>query len=365
MDTKLKKNKPLNKIGIGLFITLALLISILLVQQNTTTTSINTTKTEQAADGLNYVGETAAEQAKKKNYKELLTCSQKNDTQCLIQAATQVALSYGVSESLDALQQVLQENKKIQEGCHVLAHEIGKNYYKNFQEKAIVKGHEWCSWGYYHGLMQAQSDIKVTDLAHYAENLCNKVARQPAIECMHGVGHAAYTKLGNIEESLTVCDSLKDIYAFTCADGVIMEEIFLSENGTLTSNFTPENCLKYTNSNVIGGCAQGLTRDMIQKNKTLQESCGLFNNIAKESCSRGYGYTLAGLNFSEEKKIPDTILHSCQEEKECAEGYGWIAYMHYIDLKTAQEKCEQIFIEKNYQACYNSAAKASKNEILQ
>jgi hypothetical protein len=292
-------------------------------------------------------------------------CNGTNAATCVGETALAIAEQEGVAAGLDAVRMLLETRPDIREGCHSVAHEVGNAFFERYGEQAIVPGHNWCSWGYYHGLMQTYSEDGTDGLVDYAKQLCNKVDGSLTVDCIHGVGHAAYMNLRAIAPSLTICETLEGDLATTCADAVIMEELFLSPNGRLTSGFTPQDCLTSSNPDVVAGCARGLTSDQVLKGLDLQASCGVFTGTAFASCTDGYGSALAGNELSGSSAPLNSAMYtSCSAELGCAAGYGWIAYMYLIDSGRAEAACQRNFSGPGLESCLTSTRGAASRETL-
>ncbi len=292
-------------------------------------------------------------------------CNGINSASCIGDAAISIARADGPDAGLGAVRMLLQSRPDIREGCHSVAHEVGNRFYEEYGDEAIVPGNNWCSWGYYHGLMQTYSEGGLDGLVDYATDLCNKVDGTLTTDCMHGVGHAAYANLRDIGKSMPVCEQLSGDLAMTCADGIVMEELFISPNGRLTSAFTPKDCLYYTNPDVVAGCARGLTSDMVQAGADLQASCAAFDGSVYNVCANGFGSALAGNELSgTSAQLNPAMFTTCAADTACAGGYGWISYMYLIDTDRALAACERYFRGDGLTACAESVNLASKRETL-
>jgi hypothetical protein len=294
----------------------------------------------------------------------LANCNGANAATCVGDSALSIAEKSGPAAGLDAVRMLLETRPDIREGCHTVAHAVGNRFYERFGEDAIVPGHTWCSWGYYHGLMQTHSEDSTDGLVDYATDLCSKVDGRLTTDCMHGVGHAAYMALRQIGPSLTVCEELTGELAATCADAVIMEELFLSPNGRLTSGFSPDDCLVSSNEDVVTGCARGLASDHVQNGRDLVSSCGMFDGKAYAACVDGYGSSVAGSELSGYGAVSQSMIDSCAAELGCTTGYGWIAYMYLIDTVRAEAACQRNFTGAGLSACTTSVRNAASRETL-
>lgn len=300
------------------------------------------------------------------NYKIALNnCSGSNASKCIATYATAIGELEGTEKSLDLVKLLINSRKDLKNGCHSLTHDLGNAFYERFSDKAIVPGHAWCSYGYYHGLMQSYGKGNLSGIVDYAKDLCKKVEGVLNDDCLHGIGHAAYTNLFSIDKSLLICDKIKEYdFALTCSDGVIMEEFMNSTNGLLTSGFEVKDCLNYKNKAVQAGCAKAMAQQNVNIGLSLEESCYIFSEDISNQCTSGYGSSLAGnIASGSTFTITEKQIKSCDNSDGCAQGFGWIAYMYFLDYKKANDLCENNFKNIKYlNTCINSAKLAKDNE---
>lgn len=300
------------------------------------------------------------------NFKIALNnCSGSSSSKCIATYATAIAEVEGTAKSLDLVKLLINSRRDLKNGCHSLTHDLGNAFYERFNDKAIVPGHAWCSYGYYHGLMQSYGKDNLDSIVDYAKKLCKKVEGILNDDCLHGIGHAAYTNLFSIDKSLLICDKISEYdFALTCSDGVIMEEFMNSSNGLLSSGFEVNDCLNYDNKAVQAGCAKAMAQQNVNIGLSLEESCSIFSEDISNQCTSGYGSSLAGnIASGSTFTITDRQIKSCDNSDGCAQGFGWIAYMYFLDYNKAIELCENNFKNKNYlNTCISSAKLAKDNE---
>lgn len=300
------------------------------------------------------------------NYKIALNnCSGNSSNKCIATYATAIAEVEGTAKSLDLVKLLINSRRDLKNGCHSLTHDLGNAFYERFNDKAIVPGHAWCSYGYYHGLMQSYGKDNLDNIVEYAKKLCKKVEGVLNDDCIHGIGHAAYTNLFSIDKSLLICDKISEYdFALTCSDGVIMEEFMNSSNGLLSSGFEVNDCLNYDNKAVQAGCSKAMAQQNVNIGLSLEESCLIFSEDISNQCTSGYGSSLAGnIASGSTFTITDRQIKSCDNSDGCAQGFGWIAYMYFLDYNKAIELCENNFKNKNYlNTCISSAKLAKDNE---
>jgi hypothetical protein len=249
----------------------------------------------------------------------MANCQTSNAGECVSNAALAIALAEGPSNGLNAVRLVLESRPDLQQGCHIVAHEVGKKFLNEFGDKAIVPGNDWCSFGYYHGLMQTFGAVNLEGLGEYAVKVCSTIATTPQVDCMHGLGHAAYTALNSLRDAMTVCSDIEDTFAVTCADAVIMEDVFASQNGRMVTAFTPLDCQSYPNPSVVSGCARGLAAELSKTGLDLTSACGVYpDQTVVAYCADGYGSSIAGNLLSSSAQVTAAQLDTCAANGHCS-----------------------------------------------
>ncbi len=295
----------------------------------------------------------------------MASCEPSNAGNCVSEAALAIALQDGPDAGLNAVRLVLSSRPDLQQGCHVVAHEVGKKFLEAFGDKAIVPGNDWCSFGYYHGLMQTFGAENFDGLADYAVKICSTIAPTPQVDCMHGLGHAAYTALSSLRDAMDVCSDLDADFAATCADAVIMEDVFSSNNGRMVTPFTPADCQSYPNPNVVSGCARGLAAELAKTGLDLTEACSMYTDQnVFASCADGFGSTLAGNLLSSSTAVSDQQLGSCATSVNCAGGFGWISFMYTLDNARAEMLCREKMPGSYVDACLGAVSNAAQREQI-
>ncbi len=295
----------------------------------------------------------------------MASCSGPERDACIAAAAVTIAEQDDPASGLQAVRVLLDAEPQIRENCHLVAHEVGKRFHARFGDAAIVTGHSWCSWGYYHGLMQIYDAAEIDQLVPYATRLCAAVGGERTNDCMHGIGHAAYTALGEIPAAAAVCEVLDGGNAETCVDAVIMEAMSKSTDHRIISGFTAKNCLMFTNADVVAGCAQGMTHQIVESGATVDAGCGIFTDRARGNCVNAYGGALA-VRYIEGTDTPayPTMLESCTAESKCAFGFGWSWYAYALSDRDANTACAEHFRDSARRSCLGGVQAASTNETL-
>jgi hypothetical protein len=295
----------------------------------------------------------------------LSKCRGAGADKCIAKNSVLIGKMETPSTGLNAAKLLLESRRDLRDGCHTLIHEIGKQFYNEFKDGAMVENNSWCSYGYYHGLMQSYGEDNLDSLITYARKLCNKVEGKLTDDCMHGIGHAAYTNLLSIPKSLAICSEIsEESFASSCADGTIMEEIMKSPNGLLSSGFSVKDCIYYDNNAVVAGCAKGMSQQNVNLGLDVTQSCSHFTDeTIYKSCAHGFGMSLAGNEASGSSfGTSKNQYNECGEIETCTAGYGWISYMYFLDIDKASNLCREYFREANLKSCVDTAILASKND---
>jgi hypothetical protein len=295
----------------------------------------------------------------------LSKCRGAGADKCIAKNSVLIGKMQSPATGLNAAKLLLESRRDLRDGCHSLIHEIGKQFYVEFKDEAMVKNNSWCSYGYYHGLMQSYGEDNLDTLISYARKLCNKVEGKLTDDCMHGIGHAAYTNLLSIPKSLAICSEIsEDSFASSCADGTIMEEIMKSPNGLLTSGFSVKDCIYFDNNAVISGCAKGMSQQNVNLGLDLTQSCSHFTDeTIYKSCAHGFGMSLAGNQASGSSfGTTKNQYQECGEIETCVDGFGWISYMYFLDVEKASNLCTEYFRKSYLESCIETVILASRND---
>lgn len=156
------------------------------------------------------------------------TDSSRDDADCLREPLLALIQMRKVDVALHALNDVVKEQKYLPM-CHGVAHELGRSSYRVYGDvaTALAAGEPMCSGGYFHGVLEgaAQAMGSARFLTVFP-TLCDSVTKEDLEQCIHGLGHAAYTAS---PDDLTVgdrhCTTLKprgdEVYE-SCLEGMFM-----------------------------------------------------------------------------------------------------------------------------------------------
>jgi hypothetical protein len=295
----------------------------------------------------------------------LAACTANDAETCIPAAALAIAEADGAADGLRAVRVLLETRPELAQGCHDVAHELGKGFRAAFGDDAVVPGNEWCSYGYYHGLMQSAGAEDPAGLVAYAEQLCSRIENTLSADCMHGLGHAAYSTSSSITDAMAVCEGVTGMYARTCADAVIMEDTFTGGTGRMRTPMTPQDCVAFTNVDVRAGCAYGLSGELSRQGLELDGACDAYTERGVyEICTEGYGSSVAGNYLSGNVGGAAEQIASCAANESCSTGFGWISYMYQLDRGKAEQVCREVLGRAGTEACLLSVGKAAEHEKL-
>ena len=286
---------------------------------------------------------------------------------CIVETGLAIARQSTPAEGLAAINLALQAKPELQQGCHTIAHKVGQGFFTEYGDDAMVSGNAWCSYGYYHGLLQSYAASEGLDkLVAYGNRLCSTVESKITQDCMHGIGHAAYAVTQDLSPSFAVCSTMSGDNALSCADAVIMEDIFRTNTGRMYTAYTPEDCMALKNSDVILGCAKALAAEQAKLVLSAEESCGKYTPDARDWCLNGFGMALAGNMLSNQPNgWSDSQISSCSDAGGwCAIGFGTIAFNYLIDVNAAQAICKQYMLGAAYKPCVDEIDNQKLKEPL-
>jgi mono/diheme cytochrome c family protein len=158
-----------------------------------------------------------------------------SDPACLEQAFGNLAYEQGPQAALATFDRRMASDKRVEAGCHRIAHTIGAaslTHFRGSVGKAFAGGSASCWSGYYHGVLErAFSGVPESRVSAVARTLCvdQEIRRTAfvAYQCVHGLGHGLmiYTDY-DLPRSLRICDALDGSWdQVSCTGGVFMENI--------------------------------------------------------------------------------------------------------------------------------------------
>lgn len=291
-------------------------------------------------------------------------CTAADAVECLPEAALYLAGSDQPEVGLAALERVFTERPELNAGCHAVSHRVGQRFYEVFGDGAAVVGNEWCGWGYYHGLMQHFTPGQADQIIDFAFKLCGELSDSPRPDCMHGIGHSSYLALLDIKDALHVCEALSGSVAISCADGVIMEALNASTDGSMPGGFVSADCQVALSVDVGRGCARRMADVNVIAGATLSESCASLTMSLIGSCATGFGEVMAGRFFSVgSASITADQFKSCSTDMSCASGFGLGAVGYHNARRPAEDACRDHFKAGFLGQCLAVVAGVSQRDL--
>lgn len=123
--------------------------------------------------------------------------------------------------ALVALAKASKTNDSVAAICHGLAHEIGREAYRRYQnfDAALHFEDQTCGSGYLHGVIETRFAASPNILATMQASCSVSDDR-----CLHGVGHGLmYYTANDLPKSLSYCSQYPSFARSYCAEGVFME----------------------------------------------------------------------------------------------------------------------------------------------
>jgi hypothetical protein len=203
--------------------------------------------------GPSYIGGSSAgaahHAAKGTSQTAVADCSgaAKLDYACYEQHYHDLVLNSGVEAAFADLKDEHDKNGFVRDACHYLTHVIGHaagEFYGDVAS-AYAQGDDFCSSGYYHGVMEALvPKIGTEKMLEEADEFCADLRERQKHSfyhrnCAHGLGHAFMGVLDNeLFESLQLCDALTDGWEReACYGGVFMENVMTTDDPNHPSKY--------------------------------------------------------------------------------------------------------------------------------
>lgn len=277
----------------------------------------------------------------------------------------QMVKTSGTREAFAALKNDYNQKPIVKTNCHQLTHAIGRTAGEKFASvsAAYAEGDEFCSSGYYHGVMESiLSRLKPEAVPANLSNLCNDIrgSKQYSLahhNCTHGLGHGLMLITGHeLFEALALCDNFADAWEQqSCYGGAFMENIMAS--------LTPNHTTKYINADEPLYPCSAVSERYKQECYIMQSShilpsvgndfaqtfaiCSDAETQFKAICYQSIGRDASGFSISDiqaTKKLCD-LGHNVEAVTNCIIGaVKDIAYYHHSDVQ-AKDFCNQFSLE--------------------
>lgn len=269
-----------------------------------------------------------------------------------------------------------QTSTYVKSNCHQIAHIIGRASGKKYADvtKAYEDGDDFCSSGYYHGVLEAALTITDKDTILSKLNaICSGVKNEGIYKlkhynCVHGLGHGLM-QLHDSElfTALNSCDRLVDNWERqSCLGGVFMENIMNEFNPGHTTSYLKSDDLLYP-CNAVDNyykepCYLIQTAHMLkstgQNFAKVFELCGTVASPYDATCYQSLGRDASGNSVSN----LDATVNSCnlglstRARENCYIGAVKDFVWHYNNLDQGLILCDRIATEPNIrETCINTA----------
>lgn len=256
------------------------------------------------------------------------TCNTEEDSRCMGELVRKTIHSKGIDAAFDLLWDSRSPEGSFIEGCHELAHLIGKEAYNLFvegKEMALDKSY-YCGYGFYHGFAETMLQSAGTldgarEFCAYADKqLAGKTAGASGA-CYHGIGHGVVDgsdprSWGNAEgliaPALKFCvevGKVKDQLA-RCASGVFNAlAIAYSQSKYGLSLKSVEQdpfflCRKQTNTDIKRSCYHQMNTLLVSITKNFIDAAKYIEEIKEDEYA---AFAMEGLSswavYSEHKNL--------------------------------------------------------------
>ncbi|MEK7083254.1 MAG: hypothetical protein AAB972_03705, partial [Patescibacteria group bacterium] len=178
--------------------------------------------------------------------------------QCWQEIIQQRLRDNNLDQAFAALDAFTKQNPSQLGDCHGLAHEIGEQAFRLFNNKkdfALSPKTSYCGYGFYHGFMETlvhttNDMVQARAFCDYADVKLKYFIADAGGACIHGIGHGSVDDVpdpsvwGNmqaiVEPALALCEriSVDESQLFRCTSGAFNALEILSDSGKykLTAN---------------------------------------------------------------------------------------------------------------------------------
>ncbi len=255
--------------------------------------------------------------------------------------------------ALQELQHGMDADPFVFKNCHTLAHEIGHEAFKKYQDFSTALKYQdiTCSDGYLHGVIEQAFAKQYTDaptLLKKVQKLCDNLKGQTD-RCYHGVGHAMmYYTSNDLPKSLALCENYSGIPRRRCYEGVFMEN-FLSDPDLHPSkyvNFTnpfypcPEEKTQYKLYCYFYAPILFLHLNNDDYAKAL-EWCETDKSGYASECIKGVGSLIVKYNIKD-PGFGEKLCAASKDVKDCIAGMVSYALTFYGNSQRVLQMCNQM-----------------------
>jgi hypothetical protein len=292
--------------------------------------------------------------------------------ECAINFLKKTLKEDGVIAARDNLIQAVKQEKAFLPQCHTILHQVGKDAWATYKEKAFIADIYDCDFAYYHGMFpESAKELGLANFTAIAQPFCNQI-KNPAMlsSCYHGLGHAMRYAGESLQNSSISCQKAPTIeYSDDCMRGVVMEEYTLQNPSPTTETSTLLNqCRSLSNSHQKMCIFDMIRMDLAtfpDKTEKVAQTCQE-DPIDPVWCQRGLGAGIAQSVILPEdaSKSAEKINKLCSKNTDCSSSYGTTLVMVTRSENTSLATCQKL-TKPLIPACESSAkqqAIAQKNQ---
>lgn len=182
--------------------------------------------------------------------RRITNCRTSNSEPCYVGLIMDVFNKEGLDKALDLVTVIYSQDSSFSGSCHDVGHILGAATFKLFKEGKpfkITPKAAFCSYGFYHGFMEAlasEGDVsKAREFCAYVDKQISKETPDAALQCYHGIGHGWVNihgdktllgdDLGIANKGLALCEKVasNDSELSRCATGVFNGIAIFYANG--------------------------------------------------------------------------------------------------------------------------------------
>ncbi len=263
--------------------------------------------------------------------------------------------------ALMELQHRMDTDPYVFKNCHSMAHEIGREAYKKYNDFAAALKYQdiTCSDGYLHGVIEGRF-ARVADIFKDMKSVCNNYGIE-ADRCYHGVGHGVmYYTSNDLPKSLTICGTTyQNIPRKRCYEGVFMENFLSGSNLHPSKYLNPDNPMypcPQEKEDYKGFCYFYAPYYFLRLNNYDYKAAIKWCNTAESNyiytCIRGVGSLAMKFNIRDPKYVESlcNTITTAKLERACIYGMASYYFTFWDNLSKVRQMCSTLE-EKNRLIC--------------
>lgn len=274
---------------------------------------------------------------------------------------SQVVKVKGIKAAFDDLKTRYNSDNLTKEFCHPITHAIGRAASEKFKTpaEAFIYGDNFCSSGYYHGVLEGIAakmgrDKLLTNLNSVCSDIKGKASYSlDYYNCVHGLGHGLMAITDDeLFQSLDYCDKLNgDWEQKSCASGVFMENIVVDGINHKTKYLKPDDLLypcdrapeKFKSPCYLMQSSYILTQNGFNLAKTFY-ICSLAEVNHKIECYQSLGRDISGAAISDIGKTKESCMlgKDFDQKLGCLVGAARDFNYYFHDNKKGDELCKAV-----------------------